>query len=153
ISAVLILILLSNGIAAALPRIPLGPVYFLLCASCLGLYFVDLSRFAGLPFATRAAVVGGLTCLPMLFSGIVFIRSFATTPHKDTALGFNLVGALVGGLLQSITFLTGIQALLLLVACFYAGAFLTRPQSAVGETTDDSPRSDSVERELMVQAV
>ena len=47
--------------------------------------------------ATKAAVVGLLTSLPMFFSGIVFIRSFAAAERKDAALGANLMGALVGG--------------------------------------------------------
>lgn len=128
ISAVLMLILLANFLAAALPRLPLAPVYALLCASCVGLYFVDLSRFAGLPFAERALVVGLLTSLPMLFSGVVFIRSFADAENKDACLGYNLVGALAGGLLQSVTFITGIQALLLIVAALYLGACLTAPR-------------------------
>jgi hypothetical protein len=91
---------------------------------------VDLAQFASLPFATRALVVGALTSLPMLFSGIVFIRSFAAAEDKGTCLGYNLLGALAGGLLQSVTFVTGIQALLLIVAGLYFGAFLTRPRAA-----------------------
>jgi len=69
-----------------------------------------------------------LTSLPMLFSGIVFIRSFAAADRKDAALGANLMGALVGGLLQSVTFLTGISSLLLIVAGLYTGALVTRPR-------------------------
>jgi spermidine synthase len=134
ISGVMVMILLSNLIAARFPRLPLPPVYALLVGSCVGLYFLDLSTFAFLPYATKAAVVGLLTSLPMLFSGIVFIRSFAAAERKDTALGANLIGALVGGLLQSITFVTGIKALLLIVALFYVAAILSRPRP-VAETT------------------
>jgi hypothetical protein len=130
ISGVMVMILLANLIAARFPRLPLQPVYALLLLSCLGLYFVDLSRFAFLPYATKALVVGLLTSLPMLFSGIVFIRSFANAARKDAALGANLFGALVGGLLQSVTFVTGVKALLLLVAGFYLLAVLTRPAPA-----------------------
>jgi len=64
----------------------------------------------------------------MIFSGIVFIRSFANATNKDEALGANLIGALVGALLQSITFVTGIKALLLIVMGFYFLAMLTRPR-------------------------
>jgi len=98
--------------------------------TCLVLYFVDLSSFAFLPYATKAIIVGGLTTLPMLFSGIVFIRSFASVPGKDKALGANLIGALIGALLQSLTFVTGIKALLLLVAVLYTLAMFTRPRLA-----------------------
>jgi len=127
ISGILVMILLANGIAATFPRLPLPPVYALLLASCLGLYFLDIAQFASLPYASKALVVGGLTSLPMLFSGIVFIRSFAVVQHKNTALGANLLGALVGGLLQSVTFLIGIKALLLIVAVLYLAALATRP--------------------------
>ncbi len=129
ITAVLVLVLVSNLTVSLWPQIPLLPVYVLLCATCLGLYFVDLSRFNFLSFTPRAAMVGLLTSLPMLFSGIVFIRSFAEVKLRNHAMGANLFGALVGGLLQSLTFLTGIQALLLIVAALYAAAWLSRPMA------------------------
>jgi hypothetical protein len=127
ISGVLFMILLSNIIAAKLPRMSLAPVYVLLCFTCVLLYFVDIAQFAFLPFVVKALIVGGLTTLPMVFSGIVFIRSFADADRKDEALGGNLMGALVGALLQSITFITGIRALLIIVTGLYLLAVLTRP--------------------------
>jgi hypothetical protein len=129
ISGVMVMILLANLIAAKFPKLPLPPVYALLVLSCIGLYFLDLSRFAFLPYATKSLVVGLLTSLPMLFSGIVFIRSFATANRKDAALGANLLGALVGGLLQTVTFVVGIKALLLIVALLYLAAVLSRPRA------------------------
>jgi spermidine synthase len=128
VSAVLVMILLANLLAARFPKIPLTAVYTLLCATCLGLYFVDLARFAFLPYATKAFIVGALTTLPMLFSGIVFIQSFAAVARKDEALGANLLGALVGALLQSATFVTGIKALLLIVGALYILSWITKPQ-------------------------
>jgi hypothetical protein len=127
ISAILILILLANWIVYLAPQLPLLPVYALLCLTCVALYFVDIAHFGFLPFATKATLVGGLISLPMLFSGIIFMRSFAAVARKDLALGANLFGALIGGVLQSITFVIGIKALLLIVAALYLGAFLTRP--------------------------
>ncbi len=127
VSGVLVMILFANLLAYQFPRLPLGLVYFLLLGTCLGLYFVDLSRFAFLPYATKAVIIGGLTTLPMLFSGVVFIRSFAVVQRKNEALGANLIGALVGALLQTITFITGIKALLLVVAGFYLLSLITKP--------------------------
>ena len=126
ISGVLTMVLVANAVAAKFPNLPLGPVYACLCATCIALYFVELSRFAFLPYATKVLLVGGLTTLPIMFSGIVFIRSFASFEWKGEALGANLIGALVGGLLQSITFVTGIKALLLVVTGLYFLALLTR---------------------------
>jgi spermidine synthase len=141
VSGVLVMILLANLLAYRFPRLPLGWVYLALIGTCLALYFVDLARFAFLPYSSKAVVVGGLTTLPMLFSGIVFIRSFAAVTGKDEALGANLLGALVGALLQSATFVTGIKALLLIVALLYVISFLTRPAFAGPETAADQTSS------------
>lgn len=127
ISGVLIMILFANFVAYQLPNLSARLVYACLIGTCLALYLVDLSSFAFLPYATKAVLVGGLTTLPMLFSGIVFIRSFAVVTGKDEALGANLIGALVGALLQSITFITGMKALLLIVAALYLASLFTRP--------------------------
>jgi hypothetical protein len=132
ISGILCMVLLANGLSGWVRNLPIGPVYAALVATCVGLYFLDLSRFGFLPYPTKAAIVGLLTSLPMLFSGIVFIRSFSTADRKDAALGANLMGALAGGLLQSVTFITGIKALLLIVAGLYIAAFFARPRAQKG---------------------
>jgi hypothetical protein len=130
ISAILLMILLSNLIAASFPRINLKAVFAALIGTCIALYFLDLSIFAGLTYPVRAAVVAVITTLPMLFSGIIFIRSFAAVDLKNAALGSNLFGAIVGGLAQSLTFATGVRFLLIVVALLYTAALLTRPSEA-----------------------
>jgi len=135
ISGVLTMILLANAIEAGFPRLPLGLVYAALLGSCLGLYLVDISRFAFLPYASKAVIVGGLTTLPMMFSGIVFVRSFARAGSKNEALGANLIGALAGALLQTATFIIGIKALLLIVAALYVFALLCHPRPDYAQAT------------------
>jgi spermidine synthase len=137
VSGVLCMILLSNLVEAVWPRLPMGLVGACLIGSCLGLYFFDLSGLAFLPYATKAVLVGLLTALPMFFSGIVFIRSFAAAEHKDVALGANLLGSLAGALVQSVTFATGIKALLLLVAALYLAALLLRPRPTAARPADE----------------
>jgi hypothetical protein len=129
ISSILSMALLANWIAYRVPNLSLTLVYALLIGVCIGLYFVDLARFGFLPYFSKAILVGSLTSLPMLFSGIVFTRSFAAARERSSALGANLIGALVGALLQSLTFITGIKALLLIVAGFYLLSFLTSKAS------------------------
>ena len=128
ISGILIMILVANLIVATIPKFPVALAYLGLVASCALLYYLDLSAFIYLPFGRRAVVVGALTALPILFSGIVFIRSFAESPIKNQALGANLIGSLIGGLLQSVTFVTGIKTLLLVVIGLYLASALTKPQ-------------------------
>ena len=130
ISSILGMALLANWIAYKFPKLSITPVYLSLIATCLGLYILDLARFGFLPYFTKAVIIGTLTSLPMLFSGIIFVRSFAIAKEKNNALGANLIGALAGALLQSITFITGIKALLLVVAGFYILSLLTAPDSS-----------------------
>lgn len=127
ISGILSMALLANWIAYRFPKLPILPIYALLIGSCVGLYFIDLARFGFMPYPIKAAIVGVLTSLPMLFSGIVFVRSFSHASEKSSAFGANLIGSLVGALLQSVTFVVGIKALLLIVAGFYLFSFLAKP--------------------------
>jgi spermidine synthase len=138
ISSILAVALVANWIAYRFPKLPLTLVYILLIGTALGLYFVDLASFGSLPYFTKAVIVGSLTSLPMLFSGIIFVRSFALTTDKSNALGANLIGALAGALLQSITFIIGIKALLLVVAGFYLLSLFTAPTQP--ETNDHMVR-------------
>jgi len=128
VSGVLVMALFANWIAYKFSRIQISAVYMALIAISLALYFVDLAQFAFLPYAAKVLVVGGLTTLPMLFSGIIFVRSFASAERKDEALGANIVGSLVGALIQSATFVVGIKALLLIVTGMYTLSMLTKPR-------------------------
>lgn len=135
ISGILVMILGANVVAAVWPRLPQSLATSCLILSCLALFFVDLSSFGFLPYLTKSLLIGTLTTVPIFFAGILFIRSFAVTRRKDLALGANLMGALVGGLLQSVTFFIGIKALLLLVAILYAIAMLTKPKYSTADAS------------------
>lgn len=128
ISGILVMILLANFLIARFPTFPISLTYFGLIGSCIGLYFVDLAQFGFLPYYQKAVLIAVLTALPVLFSGLIFIRSFAGVTAKNVALGANFIGSLVGGLLQSITFITGIKTLLLIVAGLYGAALLCHPR-------------------------
>ena len=119
ISGVLVMVLLANFLTPRLAAVPTAAVYGVLLATIAALYATDLAWFGFLPYAAKAVVVGGITTLPMMFSGVIFARSFSATPAKDRALGANLLGALVGAMLQTLSFVIGLKALLGIVAFFY----------------------------------
>jgi hypothetical protein len=91
------------------------------------LAFVPLDCFNALTGPTKLLTVSAFLTAPVFFAGLVFIQSFATCTDKTRALGSNLIGALVGGLLESLSFVTGIRALVVLVGLFYLVAILRRP--------------------------
>jgi hypothetical protein len=136
ISALLVMVLLANALAPLLAFVPTALIYVVLLATITGLWFIDLAAFAFLPYMTKAVLVGVLTTLPMLFSGLIFARSFSSADGKDKALGANLLGSLGGALLQSVSFLIGLRSLLVLVGALYALSWRLLPNAARAKTGD-----------------
>jgi SAM-dependent methyltransferase len=118
-SSILIMALASALVVARGWRPPLRLAYLLLLAAVLLNYAVPLGRLAGGGVATRLLLVGGLTALPLLFSGFVFARSFATVDDPPRALAANILGGVLGGIIEYLGMITGLQYLLLIAALFY----------------------------------
>ncbi len=149
ISSILAMVLLANLVAARLPNLKPEFAYAGTILACGALYVFDMASLGALPVLARTVILGAWASAPMFFSGLVFVRSYAGSARKDEALGANLLGSLVGGLLQSVTFLVGLKALLLIVAACYAAAYLTRPRVAVagkGLAVSPFPKTASEER-------
>jgi hypothetical protein len=73
----------------------------------------------------RVIASGTLLTLPVFFAGLVFVTTFAASEHPGAALGANLFGALLGGALESTSFVIGVGALALLALALYAGSLAT----------------------------
>ena len=85
-----------------------------------------------LPMPARLAVAVLLAFAPIFLANLVFASRFRDTTNSTAAFGANLLGAMVGGLLEYTSLVIGYRHLLLLVAALYGAAFLLRPR-------DDSP--------------
>ncbi len=135
ITGILALILLANLYVLVFRVRNLNSVYLLLVLSLLAVYFIPLSLFNFLGYWQKVVIVGVILNLPVFFAAIIFIECFKRTPSKDLAFGSNLLGAAVGGVLESLSFVLGINALLLVVIVFYCLSFLflkrDRSRSAV----------------------
>ncbi|MEA3297864.1 MAG: hypothetical protein U9R56_08375 [candidate division Zixibacteria bacterium] len=129
ITGILILILLANLFVSIYKVRNLKLVYIFLILSCLIVYMLPLNLFNFLGYWEKALTVSVILNLPIFFGGIIFIESFKRVPFKDIAFGSNLLGAAVGGILESVSFVVGINALLLLVIVFYALSLLTYKRS------------------------
>lgn len=119
ITGILVLILLANLFVSVFKVKNLNLVYLFLVLSLLAVYFLPLNLFNFLGYWQKAIIVGVILNLPVFFAAIIFIDSFKKTPSKDLAFGSNLLGAAVGGVLESLSFVLGINALLLVVVVFY----------------------------------
>ncbi|HLC06440.1 MAG TPA: methyltransferase domain-containing protein [Anaerolineales bacterium] len=129
ISGVLIMILLSNFVAERWTKPSYRLLYPMLLLSISLIYVIPLERLFLKSELARGFVVGGLFCLPVFFAGLIFITGFRTTPQKDAAFGANILGAILGGFLEAISFISGMRFLLLLAAGLYVISAITLPRN------------------------
>lgn len=126
ISAILLLILLANLFLMKRKDINIKIVYGGLLVSLLAIYGIPLSAFNVFPPVLKMILASLLLNLPILFAGIIFGHSFRETPRKNTAYGSNIIGAVVGGLLESLSIIFGIRALTLLAIALYGMSMVVK---------------------------
>lgn len=126
--AVLTMALASNAVVSLVPRIPVGLAYAGLFAAVLLNYLLPLQSFAGDSLAMRLIVVGGVTALPVFFSGIIFANSFRQAKDPAHALGSNVLGGVLGGVIEYLSLVFGLRFLFVLIAGFYVLSLLTLPR-------------------------
>jgi spermidine synthase len=107
-------------------------LYAGLAVSLLIAYLLPPSALLIDPPILRYAVGSAIAFAPVFFANLVFTFSFRESDAADLAFGANLVGAVVGGVLEWTALVTGYQALLIVVAGVYAVAWLTRPAHELG---------------------
>ena len=71
----------------------------------------------------KLLVGGGVLNLPFFFGGIIFANWFAKAKDKSQAFASNLLGSAFGGLMEIISFLTGIKFLLTITFALYAAGW------------------------------
>ncbi|MBN1671153.1 MAG: hypothetical protein JXR37_08985 [Kiritimatiellae bacterium] len=123
ISAILCLILLANLVVRRFRVRRVGRVYAGLFVSVAVVYLVPLDVFNVFGYWAKSVLAAAFMNIPVFFAGVIFITSFEKAPSKDRAFGSNLLGAAAGGLLETVSFITGIRALLLIVLVLYGASF------------------------------
>jgi SAM-dependent methyltransferase len=124
VSGLLSVIVAANLVYGAFRQIPLTPVYLGLFISLAVLFAVPLEKLFFQSWALRAILATLALCTPVFFAGIIFVSSFARAGFRGSALGSNLFGALVGGLLESSSLWFGLRSLTILAAVLYLGSAL-----------------------------
>lgn len=123
ITSVLLFILLANFTQARRP-ININLAFGLLFGTIVAQIFVPLEALNSLSYNSRIIWGSLFLNLPFFFSGLIFIDLFKNSREKSSAFASNLVGAAVGGALETLSFLTGIRALLFVGLVLYLISFL-----------------------------
>ncbi|HEX6139817.1 MAG TPA: spermidine synthase, partial [Candidatus Limnocylindria bacterium] len=99
-------------------------LYLVLLAALVVAYLIPPDALLSLDLAPRFGAAVLIWFTPIFIANLVFAERFRNVEASNVAFGANLLGAMVGGVLEYVSLITGYQALLILVALLYGGAFL-----------------------------
>lgn len=125
INGVLIMILASNfAILRASKPFNQNILYIMLFASILGSYFLPMQAvLAAMPGAAGMGTTTFVTLFPVFTAGLIFATAFKNATHPARSFAFNLLGSVLGGLLEYLSTYIGINNLLLVSLVLYLGSY------------------------------
>ena len=128
---ILLAVLLAVEVARRVTLPPAKLLYLLLTAALVMAWLVPpggaARRCRSLP---RLGAAVGIAFAPVFLANLVFAQRFRDVGSSTVAFGANLLGAMVGGVLEYAALVTGYRALLAVVFVLYLLAFLARPRLA-----------------------
>ncbi len=139
--AILCSVMLAIFISAKFPLRPSAPLYGLLVAALVAAYLIPQDAFLSIDFLPlRYALASIVAFLPVFLANLVFAGSFkGTGPTADVAFASNLIGIMLGGMLEYASLLIGYRHLLLIVIGFYVlSALLLRRRAPAAEMEADT---------------
>jgi len=124
---ILLAVLLAVEVASRVTLPPAKLLYALLTAALVIAWLVPPETLLSMPFLPRLGAAVGIAFAPVFLANLVFAQRFRDVGSSTVAFGANLLGAMVGGVLEYAALITGYRALLAVVFVLYLLAFLTRP--------------------------
>lgn len=94
-------------------------MYGLLFATLLFNLVFPISVLNALPVVARMVLGAVVLAAPLLFAAIIFAITFSEVKEPGKALGMNLLGTLIGGVLEYLSMMIGISALNAVAALLY----------------------------------
>jgi hypothetical protein len=107
-------------------------LYSILGLTLLGALLVPAGSLLELDHVPRLVAAAAITFAPVFVANVIFAERFKDVGSSTSAFGANLLGAMVGGILEYLALVVGYRSLIVLVAVLYGVAFvllgrLTRP--------------------------
>ncbi|MEO8077915.1 MAG: spermidine synthase [Acidobacteriota bacterium] len=93
-------------------------------------YVVPVGRVGFDSRIAESLFYAALVFSPILCAGLLFGSAIAKSTSLTSDYGTNLLGAMVGGVGEYLSLITGYRALLLVIAICYIGAVAARPKAA-----------------------
>ena len=99
-------------------------LYFLMIFAVAISIFFPLKSIIELPFYLKYLSAILISLLPIFFANLIFSNHFSHQNNAEISFGFNMVGALFGGLLEYFSMLYGYHFLLYLIGFCYLVAII-----------------------------
>ena len=129
-SAILLVVLLANLWMNRIPSFNIHLLYVLLVTAVVINFVFPIHALLRTGLAVRLPVSMILMASPIFFAAFIFARSYKQTQNPDLAFASNLLGAVIGGLLEYSSLVIGFRRLFLislgLYALSYVALFLPR---------------------------
>jgi hypothetical protein len=123
-AGVLVSVFLAVEVARRVP-LPRAPVlYAALLAALAVAWAVPQGSLLGLSPSLRFVAATAIAFAPIFLANLVFAQRFRNVGSSTIAFGANLLGAMLGGVLEYLALITGYRMLLVLVAALYGLAFV-----------------------------
>jgi spermidine synthase len=126
IASVLVMALVANFIVSTTeirrPWLVGGILLALLAAN----YLVPIGRIGFESRAVESLFYGALVFSPILCAGLIFGSAIKVSTSLPRDYGTNLLGAMLGGVGEYLSLITGFRVLLFVIAACYIGAILAR---------------------------
>jgi hypothetical protein len=122
-AGILLMVLLANcAVSRWEPRHP-QRYYLPLAIFLLATWFTGAGILNRLPLFERGLAGGLLYALPIAFAGLIFSSLLKRSKDPAAALGSNLLGAVMGGVLEYSSMVLGLKAMALVALSFYLASY------------------------------
>ncbi len=124
IGSILFILILGNRVAALSLKSIAKVAFVALCCALIAGYFVQPTLALGLSFWPKLVVAGSWFALPLFFASILFSHCFGQVKSSSAAFGANLLGVVLGGVLEYSSMVFGLNALYPIALLLYLVSFV-----------------------------
>jgi hypothetical protein len=133
-TGILLAVYLAIEVARRVPLPSPIPLYGALLAGLLVAWLTPLRQLLALPVLPRFLIATTLAFIPVFLANLVFAQRFREVARSSVAFGANLLGAMLGGVLEYTSLVTGYRALLIVVGILYGMAFALQARRTAAVT-------------------
>ena len=143
VAAFLLMGFLANSYISFRP-VSVRVAYASLFALLIGGMFLRYTLLGSLPLVERMLAGALLVGIPVFFSGLIFSQSFCSVPDAAQSLGVNLLGAVVGGILENLVMIGGTPILGILALLLYSLSAVFAGSVRQGQSKDTMRQREGV---------